>query len=212
MIITYLGKECIRLQTGDTVIAINPPDKKSDFKVSGFGSDICLISLPHEDFNGSDTAAYGEKKPFVISGPGEYETMEILIEGYPIHASLDGEDAIGTAYAFTFDGMKICHLGPIAQPELSQEMKEALDGNVDICFVPIGGKTVITPEQAYKLAKHLGSKVIIPIDYGKDQTKESLQQFLKVSSAKNKDAVDKLTVKLKDILNKESEVTILQES
>ena len=208
MIISYLGKSCVRLQTGDTVIALNPPAKTSKYKISGFGADLALLSLRSDDYNGVDTVTYGDKKPFVVSGPGAYEIGGIYIEGYATRGVVGKEDAINTAYFFTFDSIKICFIGPLVSPEIPQEMKSGVDA-VDILFIPIGGKTVLNSGEAYKIAKQFGAKLIIPIEYGDDQEPGALDSFLKEAGAKGAEPIDKLTIKLKDILNKESEVVVL---
>ncbi len=33
--------------------------------------------INHEDFNGVENAAFGEREPFIIYGPGEYEVKEV---------------------------------------------------------------------------------------------------------------------------------------
>jgi len=71
MIVTYYGKQYFKIQLGDRTIAYNPIGKDSKEKGSRFGADIVLSSLRHPDFNGADQCAYGERQPFVISGPGE---------------------------------------------------------------------------------------------------------------------------------------------
>src|SRR3989338_9056611 len=99
MVITYLGGECFKVTQGDLTIALNPPSKDSSLKVSKFGSDIALVSLNHEDFNGTDTVAFGEREPFVINGPGEYEIKGIAVRGFPSESNFGGEKGINTVYA-----------------------------------------------------------------------------------------------------------------
>ena len=81
MIITYLGAEFFKVQFGDITLAFNPISKDSKLKPSRFGADIVFVSTYHEDFNGIDQVTHGDKKPFVIAGPGEYEGGQI---GSPI--------------------------------------------------------------------------------------------------------------------------------
>src|SRR3984885_5824382 len=98
MIITYLGGEFIKVQFGDTVLAFNPISKDSKLKTSKFGADIVLSSLNHPDMNGVDQISFGDKKPFVISGPGEYEVKGVFIKGLPSESNYDGEKRINTIY------------------------------------------------------------------------------------------------------------------
>ena len=81
MIATYHGGVFLKLQTGDTTIAINPISKDSGKKVTRFGSDICLVSTNLSLTNGVDQVENAGKVPFVISGPGEYEVKGINFKG-----------------------------------------------------------------------------------------------------------------------------------
>jgi len=204
MIITHHGKQFFKLQTGDRVIALNPIAKDSQFKTSGFGADIALISLRHPDYAGSETVTYGDREPMIINGPGEYEISGIMFKGY---ASKGVDEKINTVYYFEFDDIKICFSGALYEGILSTEAREAID-TVDILFVPIGGKTVIGPEVAAKLARTFEAKMVIPMDYGKDQQSDVLKTFLKEIGGKHSDSVDKLTLKKKDLSGKDVEITL----
>jgi hypothetical protein len=209
MIITHHGKQFFKLQTGDFVIALNPISKESKFKTNGFGANIALVSTDYVDYNGADLVEYAGKKPFVIKGPGEYEIANIMIQGF-LSKGTDGKsELINSIYYFEFDGIKILYIGAMYQPELSLEVRQNI-GDVDMLFIPVGGKTVLGPEAAHKLAKSFDPKVIIPMDYGADQEKDALKIFLKESGADKVTPVDKLTVKYKDISSKEQEVIIIE--
>jgi L-ascorbate metabolism protein UlaG (beta-lactamase superfamily) len=149
---------------------------------------------------------YGEREPLVVKGPGEYEIAGTMIRGY---ASKGASDLINTVYYFEFDDMKICFLGALYEGTLSTEAREAID-TVDILFVPIGGKSVINAEVAAKLARTFEAKMVIPMDYGKDQDETSLKTFLKEIGGKQGDAVEKLTLKSKDLASKEVEVVVFK--
>ena len=208
MIITYLGGEFVKVQFGDTVVAFNPVSKDSSLKTSKFGADVVLSSINHEDMNGVDQISFGEKKPFVITGPGEYETKGIFIKGLPSESGYGGEKRINTVYTLSLEGMNICFLGALNTPELPKETDEAID-EVDILFVPIGGDGVLDSAKAYKLAVSIEPKIIIPIHYGDMGTKEALKNFLK-EAGENPAPVPKLTLKKKDLEGKEAEVVVLE--
>ena len=206
MIITHHGKEFFKLQTGDMVLALNPISKDSKFKTNGFGANIALVSVNHEDYNGAELVDYAGKTPFVIKGPGEYEISDIMFQGF---ATKGYDDKINSIYYFEFDGMKILYLGAMYQPEISIEARQAI-GDVDVLFVPIGGKSVLDAAAAHKLAVSFGPKVIIPMDFGSDQEKDALKDFLKESGSEKVAPVDKLTIKSKDIAGKEQEVIVIE--
>ena len=209
MIITYLGREAVKIQYGDLVIALNPPAKTSSNKINKFGADIVLETLPHEDMCGGSELTYGDKKPFVISGPGEYEVNSIFIKGLAGESSYDidkdDKKLINTIYALTVEGINILYLGAQDAP-LPKDAGDAID-SVDILFLPIGGDGVLDAKSAYKLAMNLEPKIIIPIHFdGKKD--ESLATLMK-EAGDHSEPIDKLTIKKKDLDGKNGDIIVL---
>lgn len=210
MIITYFGGEFFKVQFGDTTLAFNPISKDSNLKSSRFGADIVLKTAHHVDFNGIDQVTHGEKKPFVVGGPGEYEVGGVFIKGLPSESLYGGSNLINTIYTVSLENMNICFLGALNTPELKAETVEALD-EIDILFVPIGGEGVLDPAKAYKLAVSLEPKIIIPMHYGDIGVKDALKVFLK-EAGENPESLPKLTLKKKDLEGKEGDVVVLDSS
>ena len=208
MVITFLGGEFVKIQFGDTILAFNPISKDSSLEPAKFGADIALVSLNHPDMNGVDQVSFGEKKAFVINGPGEYEVKGVFIKGHGSESGYDGEKRINTIYTVELEGMTICFLGALNQAELPKEADEAID-NVDILFVPIGGDGVLSAAQAYKLGVSMGPKIMIPIHYGDIGGKDALKAFLKEAGESPKPET-KLTLKKKDLDGKEADVVLLE--
>ena len=127
MIITYQGVEFFKVQYGDVVVAFNPISKSSKLKGARFGADIAVVSANLPDFNGVDAVTLGEKKPFVISGPGEYEYKGVLVHGLPAETSYGGEKMINTVYLVSLEGINLCFLGALNKKELSAEISEAIE-------------------------------------------------------------------------------------
>lgn len=209
MIINYFGGEFIKIQFGDTILAFNPISKDSSLKPSKFGADIVLSSINHPDFNGVDQVTFGDKKPFAISGPGEYEVKGVFIKGFASDSEYDKEKRINTIYTISLEGMNICFLGALNQTELPKEADEGIDA-VDILFVPIGGEGVLSAAQAYKLAVSIGPKIMIPVHYGDVGDKEALKAFLKEAGESPKSET-KLTLKKKDLEGKDADVMVLEQ-
>lgn len=207
MIITYYGAQFFKVQFGDITLAFNPISKDSKLKPSRFGADIVLSTTFHPDFNGYEQVSHGDKKPFIISGPGEYEVNGVFIKGLPSESRYGGDDLINTIYTVSLENMNICFLGAINNHELKSETIEALD-DIDILFVPIGGDGVLDPVKAYKLAVSLGTKIIIPMHYGDIGIKDALKTFLK-EAGENPKSESKLTLKKKDLEGKEGDVFLL---
>jgi hypothetical protein len=212
MVITHHGNQFFKLQFGDITIAVNPISKDSKLKPSRFGADICLISVNHPDFNGAEQIGIGDKQPFVISGPGEYETKGIFIKAFASPSHYGGEDHVNTIYTLTLDNINMCFLGAIDAKDISAETKEAID-EVDMLFVPIGGNGVVDAHDAYKLAVQFEPKMIVPV--GLDTpgaAKDALKIFCKEGGTTEPKPVDKLTLKKKDLEGKEGEIVIFDPS
>ena len=208
MIITYFGKQFFKIQQGEMVIAFNPVSKSSKSGVSAkFGADIALITTNHIDYNGVEQLSHGDRVPFAISGPGDYEVKEIFIKGVMSNSELSGKKYINTIYSLSVDNISIAFLGALSDSEISKEAREAIDGP-DILFVPVGGKGLLDAKSSAKLASSLEPKMIIPMDY--DST--SLKAFLKEIGEEKAEVVDKLTLKRKDLEGKEGEVVVLKEA
>lgn len=203
MVISYLGGECFKITQGDLTLAFNPPSKDSALKASKFGADIALVSLDHEDFNGVENAAFGEREPFVIQGPGEYEVKGVAVRGFGSESAYGGQKGINTIYSISLEGMNLCFLGALGSPTLPQAAKQELD-DIDILFVPIGDKGALDYDKAYALAVGLEPKAIIPMHY----ESADLKNFLKEAGEEVK-PVEKLTVKKKDLDGKEGEIIVL---
>lgn len=206
MIITYLGKQFFKIQQGNLTIALNPvgKDSKSEYKGSRFGSDIALSTTNHPDYNGLDMVSHGETVPFEIHGPGDYEIRDIFIKGTMTESLIDNKKYINTIYSFTLDNISVCFLGCMSNTKATTEVRSGI-GSPDILFVPVGNSNLLNPSDAYKLAVSLEPKIIIPMDYDE----KTLKAFLKEGGQEKVDALDKLTIKAKDIADKEGEIIVL---
>src|SRR3989344_628819 len=204
MVISFLGGECFKITQGDLTLAINPPAKDSTLASAKFGADIALVALDHEDFNGTDNAGFGERQPFVVRGPGEYEVKGVAVRGFGVPTRYGKSATINTIYSIALEGMNLCFLGALGAADIPAAAKQELD-QIDILFVPVGGGDVLDHAAAYKLAVSLGPKVIVPMHYDAS----TLKSFLKEAGAEGTKPQEKLTVKRKDLEGKEAEVVVL---
>ncbi len=216
MIITYFGKQFFKIQQGEMVLAFNPVSKSSKTGISAhFGADIALVTTNYPDYNGIEQLSHGEREPFVINGPGDYEIKEIFIKGVLSDALIGSKKYINTIYLFSVDNINIAFLGALSDLDFSKESHEAIN-SPDIIFIPVGGLPaqsgkgketgLLDAKMAAKLASSLEPKLIIPMDYDED----TLKAFLKELGEEKAEVVDKLTLKRKDLDNKEGEVIILK--
>ncbi|MBI2046227.1 MAG: MBL fold metallo-hydrolase [Parcubacteria group bacterium] len=212
MIITYYGAQFLKIQLGDLTIAVNPIGNDSKIKTAKFGADIGLISLHAPDFNGREAIAYGDRKPFIIEGPGEYEAKDVSIKGIAQKILYEKEEKINTIYVVSLEGVRLCFLGALESPDLDKETIEGIDV-VDVLFIPVGMREkgtsgVLLPKEASKLGTTLEPGIIIPLYAGE----EALKQFLKEEGAANTNTLEKLTLKKKDMEQKEGEIIVLRKT
>ncbi len=206
MIITHFGKQFFKIQQGDLVLAFNPVSKSSKTGINAhFGSDVALVTTNHPDYNGVDQLSHGERVPFVINGPGDYEIKEIFVKGSMSNSTIDDKKYINTIYTLAVDGINIAFIGALSDADLDKDAMEAAN-SPDILFIPVGGKGVLDGKSAAKLASSLEPGIIIPMDYDD----ASLKVFLKESGDEKAEVVDKLTLKKKDLDGKEGEVIVLK--
>lgn len=209
MIITYHGGEAVKVSAGDTTLAFGPVSKESKLKSASFGSDVVFISANHPDMNGVAEASRGDKAPFAINGPGEYEVGSITAAGFATKTFYGGKELINTIYTVTMDGLHVLYLGAIGEMQLPADAIEAIE-DVDVVFVPIGGSGVLDAQEAHKLAVKLEAKIIIPIHWEGVGDKDALKLFLKEAGVEKAEMLDKLTIKPKDVAGKAGEVVILK--
>ena len=207
MIITYFGKQFFKIQQGETVVAINPISKDSkEFNKAKFGSNVVISTTNHPDFNGIDSATYGDATPFLIDGPGEYEVGPVFVRGFISSAEIDKKKYINTIYLIKVDDINICFLGPLdSKDSLSKELGEEID-EPDIIFVPVNGESSIDATTAVKIANSFNAKMVIPMDYDAG----TLKTFLKEVGGEGITPEEKLTLKKKDFTSGKISVAVLK--
>ncbi|MCW9054660.1 MAG: MBL fold metallo-hydrolase [Candidatus Pacebacteria bacterium] len=210
MVISYHGGEFVKITQGDTTLAFNPISKDSKLSGAKFGADIVLISTDDKDMNGVEQVTYGDRAPFVIQGPGEYEVEKVFIKGFPSTSHYGGKERPNTIYIVTMDGMNLCFLGALSEKEINTKVFEDID-SIDILFVPIGGEGVLSSSDAHRVAVKIEPRVIVPIHYGAVGEKGALKIFLKEEGAEEVKPIEKLTLKKKDVEGKNGEVVVLAE-
>jgi hypothetical protein len=205
MVISYFGGQCFKVSFGDTTLAFNPISKKSKLEATKFGSDVALVTLWHPDFNGIEQVTYNGKEPVIIDGPGEYEMGTVTARGFGIKTTYDKQETYNTIYQVQMEEMNLVFLGVLGDLEIDPKILAEL-GDIDILFLPIGGGDMLSVPQASKLAVKLEAKLIIPMHYDAP----TLKLFLKEEGQENLKAIDKLTIKRKEVNAMEGEVVVIK--
>jgi len=211
MVITHMGGQCFKVTFGDLTLAFDPISKAGSLPAAKFGADIALISRNHPDMNGVAEVTYGEREPFVINGPGEYERAGVTVQGFLTKSEYglakNETEGVNTMYAVDLEDMNLVFLGAISDPTLPADAREAID-EIDVLFVPVGGDGVLSAAAAHKLAVSLEPHVIIPMHWNGMGAPKSLEAFLKEEGGAA-EKVDKLTLKKKDAAQKDGAIIVV---
>ncbi len=159
---------------------IDPFSKEIGLRAPRLNDNIFLVSHEHFDHNNVKEAP---AEAFIIRGPGEYEKSGVHFEGIvSFHDNSQGtQRGMNTIYLIRIEDMRLCHLGDLGQTKLTDEQVEAI-GDVDVLFIPIGGKYTIDGKEAVDIIKQVDPKIIIPMHYKVDDLGvdiEGPQKFLK---------------------------------
>lgn len=176
MKIKYVGHSCFMITSdaGNKVITDPyitgvpwPPLKYGEIKES---ADIVTVSHEHKDHS---NVASIQGSPQVLKRKMTTVIKEMEFKGIPTHHDNAGGKVRGdnTVFIFEVDGVRVCHLGDLGH-QLSVEQVAEL-GRIDILLVPVGGFYTIDAEVATQLCDKVKPKVIIPMHYKTDKSRDT---------------------------------------
>ncbi|MDD5528021.1 MAG: MBL fold metallo-hydrolase [Patescibacteria group bacterium] len=213
MMISYLGQSCFKLQDklgpeGVTLVT-DPFCKELGLKVPNFEADIVTVSHQHANHNNADAL---RASPFVIDTPGEYDIKGVMAQGIEtFHDAKNGaERGKNIVYRMEMDDLTLVHLGDLGHI-LSDEQLEQLD-DIDILFIPVGGKHTIDAKIAVEVIGQLEPRVVIPMHYklsGSKSDLDAVEKFVKELGVEPK-REEKLKIAKKDLPQEGMDLVILE--
>ena len=215
--IWWFGQACFRIKGKNAVVVVDPFDANAvGLKEPKLDADIVCVTHGHPDHSRPDIVkGTGEKEPFVINGPGDYEISGVNIVGVDsFHDDKEGaERGKNTIYNITVDDVNIVHLGDLGQKKLTQQQLDGI-GQCDVLMIPVGGIYTIEAKDAPDIIAQLEAKIVVPMHYGVPGLKFDLApvgDFLKAIGKENSQAEAKLST-AKEKLPTETEVVLLSQS
>jgi len=177
MIISSYGLTSFKLQSGDTVVAIDPLSKGSGTQAPRFEARVALFTDPAAS---RDISLSGS--PHIFASPGEYEVSDITFTGFETQGT--------TPFLIEWEGMRILHLGSVGKLAL---IESALDnfGTVDILFITANNS------EAHKIVAQIDPRIIVPMETA-DAKKGALESFIKEIGEKP-ERMNKLTIKARGL-------------
>ncbi|OGZ36079.1 MAG: hypothetical protein A3A94_01775 [Candidatus Portnoybacteria bacterium RIFCSPLOWO2_01_FULL_43_11] len=213
MTISWYGHSCFKITNsgGHLTIITDPFDKSVGLNPPRGSADIITVSHEHYDHNNIKSFSGA---PFIVNGPGEYEIKGVSIFGLnSFHDEKQGQErGLNAIYLIEIDEIRICHLGDFGQEKLTDEQLEEI-GEVDILMIPVGGTYTISADEAVEIVEQIEPRLIVPMHYkipGLKINIDGVDKFLKEMGLTQKPAVDKITLKKKDLANKEMEVAVMK--
>jgi len=209
MVINWYGEGCFKIQTGGLTIVVDPFDSSIGLTPPRGKSDIVIKTLmPAIDSETSKPMAATDSEEQVISGPGEYEIKGVVINGWPLMQD-SSEAYLKSVFVIEAEEMRLGFVGHMSEFK-DQEVLEELE-NIDILFVPAGGKPFLEQEAAGKLIRQIDPKMIVCSFFatpGLKRKADEVAVFLKENGYKSEEQ-EKLTIKKKELTDK-MQVVILK--
>jgi len=218
MQITWFGQSCFKLDIksqGEEISLITYPyntDATGLKLPRTLTADIVLQSgekLEHP------TETKDGKRPFVISGPGEYEVKGIFIYAIPFAKENTAPAERGTQehlYRIEAEDMILVHTNALNHVPSEQEL-EYIEG-LDVLFVSVGGNGTLDAKRAEELIAELEPRVVIPMNYkleGLKSKADAVEAFLKVAGTKP-EQLPKLKIVKKDLPTDGMRVVVLEKT
>lgn len=193
MVISFYGENCLKLQSGELAVLVDPIDSKTGLTAPRFKYDALIKTLspfPPE---------LEEGDAINIAGPGEYNFSEVKVFGF-LADSESSEKFIKTIYITQIEDIKLALLGHLSEmpaPSIMEHLEE-----IDILFLPGGGKPFLDQKVAMKLIRQIQPKIAVPTLYklpGLKRPADDLKKFVEEFNHGKTEPQEKLTIKKKEL-------------
>jgi L-ascorbate metabolism protein UlaG (beta-lactamase superfamily) len=172
--VRWHGQSAFALVGGDGSIFIDPFGDMESARARGMTwgyppisdatADLLLVTHEHGDHNAVEVV--GGSKQTIRSSAGTFDTPFGRIVGIASeHDSVAGtQRGANVIYVFESNGIRVCHMGDFGQSELRAEQRNAI-GDVDLLFIPVGGRATIDGAAAAVLVEKLAPSWVVPMHY-----------------------------------------------
>lgn len=181
MNITWYGARCVRIESKEGSVLIDPFDPKEiGLRGPTIKDDLVLLS---EAAPSKTVLERINDDALLIRGPGEYEKKGIAVRGIQAYQDSQQGRELGlcSIYMVVAEEMIICHLGACGQEKLTDQQMELI-GDPDILIIPVGGQSALDAKAAASLANQIEPKIIVPIQFavsGASYDAEKVDKFIK---------------------------------
>jgi L-ascorbate metabolism protein UlaG (beta-lactamase superfamily) len=188
MVINWYGEGCFKIQTGGLTLLTDPFESSIGLTPPRGKNDIVLKTLTPWPIK--EEEADGQ----VVLGGGEYEIQGINVRGFPVPKE-SSEKFFKTVYKVVAEEIRLGFLGHLSD-ELHPEAMQNLKDEVDILFVPAGGKPFIQQEAAAKIIKQLSPKIVVASFFKTPGLKRTSSDWMEKLSIRKKEIAEQKGSKL----------------
>jgi len=206
MHIYWYGEYCIKIQSKELTVVIDPYSQDTGLSSFRGKADIVALTNPADEKMSYVKGVSGD--PMIMAGPGEYSIKGSTLMAVPWR---DGDGSERTIQRWEIEGITILNLGSLNRELEDEELQKLEVTGIDLLFLPIGGGEGITLKQALTVMTTVEPRVVIPIHYGVKGLKEKLDgldKFAKEMGVDAKSAEKKVVIK-KSTLPQEDMITVL---
>ncbi len=205
MQIVWYGQSCFKIVSKDKTIIVDPFLKDTGLTPPRGKADIVMLSN-----NLVKSSDFSFDNAFFVYDAGEYEIGGVQINGFSVFHKDKDENLFKKSiiYTFNIDGVNFCHLTDASE----KQVLEVLDrlGEVNVLFLPIGGKhkidgkeiDTLNSEEALSIVSEIDPQLVIPMMFKIPKLKielDSEDKFLKSVGLAKESAKDRFSFKKKDL-------------
>lgn len=214
MNISWYGQSCFRIQSKDLTLFTDPFNKSIGLRPPFGSANIVTVSHNHPDHDNHEVL---KGNYFLVDSAGEYEVQKIAIKGIDsFHDNAQGKERGGNViYSMEVEDIKICHLGDFGQADFTNGQLEKI-GQVDVLFIPIGGIGTLDWKGAQDIINEIEPRIVIPMHFkikgltGEFSKLDTAERFCKENGVSISEAVDKLSLKKKELPQDEARTVIMK--
>ena len=204
MKIFFHGNTCFSINDSNFTVVTDPHSKVSDLTAN-----VVTISNKENDSHNVE-AVTGERK--VFDWPGEYEIGGVHFQGIASfhNPKESAEQKENTVFKMELNGVHLCHLGSLGTALTAEQIEEI--GDVDILFLPVGGKGTIDAKKAKEVIEQIEPRIIIPMSYCDEDCNcdaGALQPFLSEMGSKEIEPLSEFILKRSELPDDTSKIVVL---
>ncbi len=212
MNIKFHGHSCVSIEDKDFTIVTDPYDESTGLKMPNLKANVVTVSYKDPHHSNVESVEGG---PRVFSWPGEYETGGAHFKGVTsFHNSKeDAEQKENIIFTCELNGINLCHLGALGTKLTPEQLEQV--GDVDILFIPVGGKEGIDAKKAKEVVEQIEPRIIIPITYHTEGSKcgfDAVDSFVKEMGSQAGEPIDSFTLKRSELPEDNSKVVVIRSS